>query len=387
MAATTGGGDQAVPNANAAVLLPVVQPPDMWEHNQNTYFFQESNVLLKHCFHPARSKKTTIPINTVTPHPKFLAYFHKTEIGRRKGLDSLTPNELAQISSNLPSDLQQELLNEDDGGENDKFRHSQKFKFEQCKQAAFNLLRKVAFTLESFDEEEQTVTEELESLLLESLDQLSANAAYEKRDWQTQAYKEEALALERERADMVVTPSLLQPPSTADDSLKGGVVNANNATAANVGAAGGVSGGPQQCSQSQDNITSSTLAVPPTPMATKRTVSKTPALRAPSAQLASVVVTAASIASSRPGTTDGGSENRDTLGPLPSAQTISKLKGAFRGSAKQRRSSGSRGGDSSDEGSETGSRRSRLSTRSGNRSNSLNWPDHSSQAVNTVVRS
>ena len=47
----------------------------------------------------------------------------------------------------------------------------------------------MAFTLENFDEEEQTVTEELESLLLESLDQLSANAAYEKRDWQTQAYK------------------------------------------------------------------------------------------------------------------------------------------------------------------------------------------------------
>ena len=72
---------------------------------------------------------------------------------------------------------------------------------------------------------------------------------------------------------MVVTPSVLQPPSTADDSLKGGVVNANNATAANVGAAGGVSGGPQQGSQPQDNITSNTLAIPPTPMATVRSYS------------------------------------------------------------------------------------------------------------------
>ena len=105
------------------------------------------------------------------------------------GLDSLTPNELAQVSSNLPIDLQQELLNDDDGGESDEFRNSQKFKFEQCKQAAFNLLMKVAFTLDTFDEDEQTVTEELESLLAENLDQLSANTAYEKREWQTQAYK------------------------------------------------------------------------------------------------------------------------------------------------------------------------------------------------------
>ena len=104
-------------------------------------------------------------------------------------MGSLTPSELQQVSSNLPPDLQQELLNEDDGGENDEFRNSQKFKYEQCKQAAFSLLMRVAQNLESFDENEQKVPEDVEELMLETWEQLSANVVYEKRDWQTQAYK------------------------------------------------------------------------------------------------------------------------------------------------------------------------------------------------------
>ncbi|XP_063721191.1 uncharacterized protein LOC134847868, partial [Symsagittifera roscoffensis] len=324
-------GEQS--NSNASVLLPIVQPADIKEFTQGVFFFQELNPKARHSFHPARAKKTTIPVNTVSPHPKFLAYFNKTEIGRRKGLDSLTPNELAQVSSNLPIDLQQELLNDDDGGESDEFRNSQKFKFEQCKQAAFNLLMKVAFTLDTFDEDEQTVTEELESLLAENLDQLSANTAYEKREWQTQAYKDEAAAVERESVDMH-TPSVFQAPSTSE-SAKMATSPLN----------------PQ-----------GTLRTPVPPLNSKKPFgnafqankSRAPSL-VPVQQMATIVNDAVSLA---------GSENQDTLGPLPTANSMSKIKSAFRGSSRQRTTSGS------DE-SETGSRRSRMSTRSGNRSGHL----------------
>ena len=77
-------GEQS--NSNASVLLPIVQPADIKEFTQGVFFFQELNPKARHSFHPARAKKTTIPVNTVSPHPKFLAYFNKTEIGRRKGM-------------------------------------------------------------------------------------------------------------------------------------------------------------------------------------------------------------------------------------------------------------------------------------------------------------